>query len=75
MRRNVSRMATTKKPKRQVGANIQIPTELAEPLSDFAKKTKLNKADIARAGLAYILPKLRDGSFAIVNGELKPQAA
>jgi hypothetical protein len=66
------RMSKTDKPIHPRGSGIQIPRDIADPIAKFAARTKLTKTDIARAGLAYVVPKLLNGEFAIVNGELRP---
>lgn len=53
------------------GASIQLAQELAKPLQEFGKKARMSGSDVARTIIAFSLPRLINGEFEIVNGEIR----
>ena len=61
--------------KRNISANIQLPSELAEPLREIAKQMCMDPTNLARLVLRGSLRRLKSGEASIVNGDIQLKAA
>ena len=59
-----------KQTKRNIGATIQLPEELANPLREIAGNIGMDPTNLVRAILRAKLPQFPAGKAAITNGEM-----